>query len=561
MATLESVNVGLPAHVEWHGRRVRTAIWKHSVYGRVIVRRYNLEGDRQADLAGHGGEHRAVLVYQLESYRYWRTRLARDDLLPGIFGENFTTEGLPDDATCIGDRYRIGTALFEVTQPRVTCYRVGLRLGEPRMASLLVESGRPGFYMRVLEEGEVGAGDAIEKVADGPGGVTVAGVDALLYLPNPAEPDLARAAGVPALSWGWRRSVERLRANDRAAADTYRPVRIVDSVRETADVRSLLLSPVDGDAPTAAEPGQSIALHFSAKGVALLRHYSLSAPVDGDRYRISVKRGEGKGSRHLHDNARVGDMLDVGEPQGSFTLTDRGAALALISAGIGVTPLLAVLHRLADTHDQRPVWWLYGARDGQSHSFAAEASALLARLTSVHVHICYSNPLPADMRGRDYDEAGRLNAGLLDALGVPGDADLYLCGPPAFVDAFTESLDGRAFAVHVESFGAGAGEPMAIDRDRPPHAPEGPAGAGPLVTFARSGLKVPWDVRYGTLLELAEACNVPTAWSCRTGVCQTCATTRIEGEVTYDPRPLNGVEGGRVLICCARPQTSLCLDL
>ena len=114
------------------------------------MRRLNLDGDGQGDLAGHGGEQRAVFVYQIESYRYWQEQLGRTDFVPGQFGENFTIEGLPDDAVCIGDRYRIGSALFEVTQPRVTCYRVGIRMNEPRMPALLTSSGRPGFYFRVL---------------------------------------------------------------------------------------------------------------------------------------------------------------------------------------------------------------------------------------------------------------------------------------------------------------------------------------------------------------------------------------------------------------------------
>ena len=145
MARLLSVNVGLPRDIEWNGRTVHTGIWKDPVLGRCRVGRLNLEGDRQGDLAGHGGEQRAVFVYQIESYRYWQEQLKRTDFVHGQFGENFTLEGLPDDTVCIGDRYRIGSALFEVTQPRVTCYRVGIRMNEPRMPALLTSSGRPGF--------------------------------------------------------------------------------------------------------------------------------------------------------------------------------------------------------------------------------------------------------------------------------------------------------------------------------------------------------------------------------------------------------------------------------
>src|SRR5947207_9762429 len=208
MARLLSVNVGLPRDIVWKGRTVHTGIWKNPLRGRCRVGRLNLEGDGQGDLAGHGGEQRAVFVYQIESYRYWQEQLKRTDFVHGQFGENFTIEGLPDDAVCIGDRYQIGGALFEVTQPRVTCYRFGIRMDEPRMAALLVAHHRPGFYFRVLEEGEVGAGDEIVKVAEGPERLTVAAADALLYLPGPAKEELERALRLPALSPGWKSSFE-----------------------------------------------------------------------------------------------------------------------------------------------------------------------------------------------------------------------------------------------------------------------------------------------------------------------------------------------------------------
>ena len=161
-ARLMSVNVGMPKDVPWNDKTVHTGIWKTPVDGPVMARRLNLDGDGQGDLAGHGGEQRAVMVYQTESYDYWRDYLARDDLRPGNFGENFTVSGMADRDVCIGDRYRIGEAEFEVTQPRVTCFRVGMRIGVPEMPNLLVSQHRPGFYFRVIAEGTVRAGDDIE---------------------------------------------------------------------------------------------------------------------------------------------------------------------------------------------------------------------------------------------------------------------------------------------------------------------------------------------------------------------------------------------------------------
>jgi len=210
MAKLISVNVGLPREIPWRGRMVRTAIIKRPVDGPVFAGRLNLAGDGQADLVSHGGEHRAVMVYQMDSYRYWSDFLGRSDFEPGQFGENFTVEGLPDDEVCIGDRYRIGGAVFEVTQPRVTCYRLGIRMNHAPMPALVVAHRRPGFYLRVLSEGAVGAGDAIEKVADGPERMTVAEIDQLLYSSDHPVDGLRRGLRISALSRGWQGSIQAL---------------------------------------------------------------------------------------------------------------------------------------------------------------------------------------------------------------------------------------------------------------------------------------------------------------------------------------------------------------
>ena len=207
---LLSVNVGLPKDVSWQGRTVFTGVFKESVTGSRRVSKLNVDGDGQGDLVGHGGEQRAVFVYQMDSYRYWERELGRHDFVYGQFGENFTVEGLGDDEVCIGDRYQIGSAKFEVSQPRVTCYRVGIRMNDPQIPALLVSHHRPGFYFRVLEEGEVKAGDEIIKLSAGPEEMTVADVDALLYLPGHTREGLLRALRVPALSPGWQSSFRAL---------------------------------------------------------------------------------------------------------------------------------------------------------------------------------------------------------------------------------------------------------------------------------------------------------------------------------------------------------------
>src|SRR5579863_4054526 len=336
---LLSVNVGLPRDIAWQGRTVRTAVWKASVGGPRFVRRLNIDGDGQGDLAGHGGEHRAVFVYQMDSYRYWRSELGRNDFTYGQFGENFTVEGLPDREVCIGDRYRIGGALFEVTQPRVTCYRVGIRLNEPRMPALLVERRRPGFYLRVLEEGHVEAGDEIVQVGAGPERMTVAEIDALLYLPGGSRSQLERALRIPALSAGWRGSFQALLAEEKGKGEAtentarapapgispawsgFRKLRVSDKHRESASVTSLALEPLDELPLTVPLPGQFVVLRLGlALGApAQMRSYSLSGEPSSRRYRISVKREtHGVVSAYINEQVEIGDALEISAPRGDF---------------------------------------------------------------------------------------------------------------------------------------------------------------------------------------------------------------------------------------------------
>src|SRR5215470_11446691 len=279
MSRLLAVNVGLPQNIQWRGETVHTGIWKHPVRGRCAARRLDLEGDGQGDLAGHGGEQRAVMVYQIDAYRYWERTLGRNNFTFGQFSENFTVEGLADDEVCIGDRYRIGSALFEVTQPRVTCYRVGIRTNEPRMPALLTSSGRPGFYFRVLQEGEVGAGDEIAKVGEAKERMTVAEINALLYSSDHATDRLERALRIEALSPGWRSSFEALLRSQASGNAGLMP----EAAAHPAEPGFRPLA--------AARPGQYVVLRLkrSAAGPPLFRSYSLSGPVSTGRYRISVK--------------------------------------------------------------------------------------------------------------------------------------------------------------------------------------------------------------------------------------------------------------------------------
>jgi ferredoxin-NADP reductase/MOSC domain-containing protein YiiM/ferredoxin len=583
MARLLSVNVGLPRDIVWRDLTVHTGIWKAPVPGRCRVGRMNLDGDGQGDLAGHGGEHRAVFVYQIESYRYWEEQLGRTDFLYGQFGENFTVEGLPDDGVSIGDRYAIGSGLFEVTQPRVTCYRVGIRMNEPRMAALLTSSGRPGFYFRVLQEGEVGAGDEIVKVEEGESRMSVAEVNALLYSPRHPRDRLQHASQIAALSPGWRSSFLALlssRSDGNAglapasaahpAAPGFQPLKVSEIEQESADVVSLTMQDADNGPLPEALPGQYVVLRLrpSVDGAPFFRSYSLSGPVSRDRYRISVKiEPNGVGGAYVRDHVRIGDELDVSAPRGSFILQPGERPVALLSAGIGATPVLAMLHAMASVHSTRQVLWLHAARDGRHFPFAPEVRRLVSGLTHGRSYVCFSRPEVNDRLGADFDSAGHLSRAVFETAGLTPDADVYLCGPNRFMADMRAALAEhgvRPDRVHVEIFNGGESSmPGVVGAGaKTPHRPQAENETGPLVSFARSGVAAHWNPSvYQSVLELAEACDVPVRWSCRTGVCHSCESGLVSGTVAYQPQPLDQPATGNLLICCSRPVGDVVVDL
>ena len=583
MARLLSVNVGLPRDIEWKGRTVHTGIWKKPVPGRCRARCPNLDGDGQGDLAGHGGENRAVFVYQIESYKYWQEQLGRTDFAYGQFGENFTVEGLPDNEVCVGDRLQIGEALFEVTQPRVTCYRIGIRMDEPRMPALLTSSGRPGFYLRVLREGEVGAGDAIVKVGEADDRMTIAEINALLYLPGHTSEQLERAVRITPLSPGWRASFEallRTHASGNAglvpesaahpSAPGFGSLVATAIDRESVDVLSVTMEGTDGRPLPGALPGQYVVLRLrpASNGPTLFRSYSLSGPIATERCRISVKlEPRGAAGTYLHEHLRVGDRLDVSSPRGSFILAPGNRPVALLSAGIGATPVLAMLHALAEEHSARPILWLQAARDGAHHPFAAEVDRLMLALAHGRRYVCYSQPRPEDVVGKGFDSAGHLSRAVFAALGLAREADVYLCGPTRFMADMKDTLAALGVAperIHAEIFsGSPARAPGVVGgATRTPHPPAEDSDNGPVISFARSGIRAHWnETGYRNILELAEACDVPVRWSCRSGVCHNCESGLVSGEVVYGPAPLEPPAEGNVLICCSQPTHDVVLDL
>ena len=524
---LESVNVGLPKDVAWHGPHgAHRHLEVPGRRGRAMVRRLNIDGDGQGDLSGHGGEQRAVLVYQLESYRHWQEHFGRDDLDPGQFGENFTVDGLPDDEVCIGDRYRIGEAEFEVTQPRVTCYRVGMRLGEPEMPALLVAHHRPGFYLRVITRratcrpATTSSGPRVGRHAPSasptstpcstcpnatseraPGGASTSRPSARAGKGRSAtcwtRPRAAPAGGPPApASRRHGRGSDRLRVDD-ARARRRRPSTSVHLARRRRR-RS-----------AGAPAGQFLTLRLGDAGKpAPVRSYSLSSGPECRQLPDQRQAGAARPGQQLRPRRSCGPgaLVDVAAPRGEFVLTDDASPVLLISAGDRRHSGAGHAAPAGDTGEQpRRVVAPQHAGRRASRLRGGEAHSLLQSLARAHEHVFY-------IRGyrRPRRRPSRSRRGGWTRWGSPGSA----CPPmrPRTCAAPRRSWTTCGRRCAAAAWRRRACTPSCSARCRPstrvssasiaarPHQPSGPAGTGPQVTFARSGLTVTWADRHGSLL-------------------------------------------------------------
>jgi ferredoxin-NADP reductase len=337
---------------------------------------------------------------------------------------------------------------------------------------------------------------------------------------------------------------------------------------ESASVTSFVLAPIDGQPLPLFRAGQFVVLrlHLERNKLPVFRSYSLSDLPETDHFRISVKSElNGIGSSFLCNRTQEGDVLDVSAPRGSFTLRSNQSPVVLLSAGVGATPVMSMLHALAAESSQREIWWIYGARNRADHPFAEESRSLLKQLPHGRGYIVYSKPAATDQVAADFDAPGHIDIALLERIGVSQSSDFYLCGPSSFLQNMFDGLGNwgvPAGNVHTEIFGAlEAITPGMAQVEHTPHVPQGAAGSGPPVTFARSGITAAWDPKYQSLLELAEACDIPVRWSCRTGVCHTCMTGLIAGSIVYSPEPLERPAPGNVLVCCSQPNADVTLDL
>ncbi|HVQ29231.1 MAG TPA: 2Fe-2S iron-sulfur cluster-binding protein, partial [Vicinamibacteria bacterium] len=349
----------------------------------------------------------------------------------------------------------------------------------------------------------------------------------------------------------------------------FRPVKIAAVDWESEDIVSMTMQDPEGRPLRMALPGQYVVLRLrpTAGRPPLFRSYSLSGPPSTERHRISVKvEPNGLAGSYLR-GLRGGDVLEVSLPRGSFTLRAEERPVVLLSAGIGVTPVLAMLFALAEPRSTQQVWWLHQARDRRHHPFAAEVRRLMRALPRGRSHVCYSRPGPDDKRAEDFDSAGYLSRSVVEEIGVPREAAVYLCGPARFMADMKGALAGLGVApqrIYVELFGGNESMNPGVVATvtRPPHPPEHDDDSGALVSFARSGIAAHWNPSaYASLLDLAEACDVPVRWSCRTGVCHSCESGLVSGAVAYGPEPLDQPADGNLLVCCSQPIGDVVVDL
>jgi len=561
--TLAQVSVSRPREVRWRGQTISTGIFKEPVEGPVGVGGVNVDGDRQADLTVHGGWQKAVYAYTTDAYEAWRRERPDLDLPYGAFGENLTVSGLAEDEVCVGDRFRIGSVELVATEPRLPCFKLGIRLGSQQVVEDFLRRGRFGFYLSIAAPGELAAGDEVVRLARHPARFPVGRI-ARLYRDR-ADPDRMREAlEIAAVPESWRawfadelaRTERRTGARLLPAAAApawagYRPLVVRDKVSETDDVVSVHLTDPDGAALPAYRPGQHLTVDLPAGdgGASVIRSYSLSDAWRADAYRLTVKR-IGVASSFVHDRLAPGDEVLAQAPGGMFSLdaSEHHRPVVLVGAGIGLTPLIAMLGAIAAHERPRETWVFCGVRERRDLLMADRLEAIASADENVHLHV-------AESRGADGGgPPRRITAALLRSVLPASYYDYYLCGPGAFMQDLYDGLLAWGVPehrVHFEAFG-----PAGVRR-----AGAEPAGVpGSTVTFSRSGVEATWNEPDEPLLDLAERAGASIPFGCRAGSCGTCATRVIAGEAGYMHPPAAPVAPDEILPCVAAPGGDLVLD-
>jgi MOSC domain-containing protein YiiM/ferredoxin-NADP reductase len=559
-----SLNVGEPRLVTYRGMSFRTGIFKEPVDQPLTLKKLNFVGDGQADLSAHGGIDKAVYCYPLEHYDFWRREIGRADLPMGQFGENVTTAGLLENELRIGDILRMGTAMVQVSEPRIPCYKLVMRMDAGGDFSVrFLAANRTGFYCRVLEEGVVRRSDAISLVSRNASSPTVREVVAATQFADRDPVALRRVVRARDISAKWRSRVRRMidaeaRRRIEATSSPTAAMRVEKIVPETNDVVSLWLRPADGARMFDALPGQYLTIVWPD---GFKSTYSLSALSPAQRCRITVKLVRNGQDALGRSSARIAalkaeDILTVERPRGNFHPDlDDDTPLVLAGAGIGVTPIMSMIEH-ATRSGRRDVFAAFGMRRPGEHPLVSELAGFLAERRGLKAVLAYSQlngapPLP----GLPAPKHGRLAAADLLPHAAAPLAEVFLCGPGEFIRQIYDGLveaGVNPLQIRYEAFG-----PSTL---LPARAVSGDPQAAFKVAFTRSQMDVVWTPASGTLLNLAEAAGVSPVFGCRAGSCGLCRIAISEGDVSY-VEPVDEPDTGYVLPCCTIPQSDCRLDL
>jgi ferredoxin-NADP reductase/MOSC domain-containing protein YiiM len=550
---------------------VASAFIKNRVVDRVSVTKRGLIGDEQADLAVHGGADKAVYAYPAVHYPSWLEEFPEHAALwgPGSLGENLSVSGCDESNIAIGDVFRLGSAILQVTQPRKPCFKLALRFGgDQRIAPRMIRQSRTGWYCRVLEDGCFGPGDAFEQLERPHSEWSVKRVNETAYDVTATTETLQAVAALPALSAAWRAQTNSAAASIskwRAVADFRRFV-LVEARDESASIRSLSFAPADGGDIPPHQPGQHVQIKLRSGGSDFIRRYTISSVPVSKSLRVSVKReASGLASRLLHQ-LQIGQQIEISKPQGRFVFDRKaGRPVVLLSAGVGITPMISMLHAAVTQDGSHPfvpqVLFCHVVRNGAEHAFREQFAASLAKHPNTISRIFYSRPSEEDRQLRRFDQEGRLR---IEDIGpfVTAEHDFYLCGPASFMATIRSELVKQGVPeshIKAETFDFGAGgaqrfdfSPDALRRFK----------SKATVRFGERGKRLAWTPEDGTLLELAEKHEVTVSSDCRMGLCGTCAARIVLGEVTHLGLDGSGPADGEALLCRAIPRTDeLLLEL
>ena len=549
-ARVLAINVSAVRTVTFRGRQVTTGFFKKSVVGRVRLGSLGLAGDGQADRSAHGGSDMALYAYPQEHARFWERVVGRH-LASGSFGENLTIEGMLESDIRVGDVFRLGGAVLQVTQPRIPCFKLTMAMDDgDDFAARFLRERRLGWYFRVLVEGDIGTGDCFELMSSDAASPSMADyIDAYQFSGNPTTlRHSMRARDLPIKHRAQlrKRLFRQLQIEHSSSWVGWQSLHVTSIVQECDGVRSFHLSAETGQAINAL-PGQFLTISTGG----LTRAYSVSGR-SGEGVRISVRRqGEDPSrsmSAFLHDRVSVGHALLARSPAGSFVADPMAEDdLLLVAGGIGVTPFLPMMHLVARQQSRRVVLVLSVASPAEL-PFKEELHALSVSTAGVRILLAYTG---ADANVEPTDHHGRIDESLLGkALSNIGlTRSCYICGSEAFnqhMFAMLLRLGVEASSIFVEQF---LKTKVALPNE----------GPQPKVVFQRSGFEVDWDPSAGSLLDLAESHGLAPAFGCRAGTCETCSVALKSGNVAYTE--MVEPPEGEVLPCCAYPTSDVSIDL